>query len=148
MIHQNAFPRSLRKHPGEDKIMPMTLISWRDMPELKLTESDLIDVAVVAFKDVQSSWNKDIRMWDGGRHVYIGRANSWYGFTRSKWANRYRIGHDGDRLEVVQKYMHDLQSRSDLINAIEELRGKILVCYCAPELCHGHVLLAKLLGKI
>lgn len=64
--------------------------------------------------------------------VYIGRP--------SKWGNPFVIGRDGDRGEVIRKYEEHLRSRPDLLGAVEELRGKALGCWCAPERCHGNVL--------
>lgn len=64
--------------------------------------------------------------------VYIGRP--------SKWGNPYQIGRDGTRKEVINKYKKYLLGRVDLLTALPELRGKILGCWCAPQPCHGDVL--------
>jgi len=64
--------------------------------------------------------------------VYIGRG--------SKWGNPYVIGYDGNRTEVMQKYAVNMPT--ELITAaVVELRGKDLVCFCAPLPCHGDILL-------
>jgi uncharacterized protein DUF4326 len=65
--------------------------------------------------------------------VYIGRP--------SKWGNPFKIGRDGSRNEVIAKYRKWLLTRPDLIAALPELRGRTLVCWCAPLPCHGDVLL-------
>lgn len=65
--------------------------------------------------------------------VYIGRG--------SKWGNPFVIGRDGDRATVIAKYERYLRSRHDLLRALDELRGKDLVCFCAPLACHGDLLL-------
>lgn len=65
--------------------------------------------------------------------VYIGRG--------SKWGNPFVIGRDGDRATVIAKYARYLRTRHDLLRALDELRGKDLVCFCAPLECHGHLLL-------
>lgn len=67
--------------------------------------------------------------------IYIGRG--------SDWGNPYKIGVDGTRNEVIEKYKLYLQSRPDLLARIGELKGKILSCWCAPKNCHGDYL-AKL----
>lgn len=65
--------------------------------------------------------------------VYIGRP--------SKWGNPFAIGRDGDRNEVIEKYAHWIVLQPHLIEAAkQELKGKVLVCFCAPLACHGHVL--------
>ena len=74
--------------------------------------------------------------------VYIGRAGPTYGFPASKWANKFMIGRDGAREEVIETYERWLRDeRPDLMAALNELRGKDLVCWCAPKPCHGDVLL-------
>lgn len=66
--------------------------------------------------------------------MYIGRP--------SKWGNPFVIGIDGNREEVIEKYEKYLKSKRNLIELIKrELKGKDLVCYCAPQSCHGDILL-------
>jgi Domain of unknown function (DUF4326) len=65
--------------------------------------------------------------------VYIGRP--------SKWGNPFVIGKHGTRTEVIEKYRAYILSRPWLMATLPELRGKNLVCWCAPEPCHGDVLL-------
>jgi hypothetical protein len=73
--------------------------------------------------------------------VYIGRGDPRRGVLRSKWHNPFRIGKDGDRVDVILRYAAHLRTRDDLLQALDELRGKDLVCHCAPEPCHGDLLL-------
>jgi hypothetical protein len=70
--------------------------------------------------------------------VYIGRAHK--GLTQSKWANPFHIGKDGTREEVIEKYREWILHRHELIASLDELKGKILGCWCAPHKCHGDVL--------
>lgn len=65
--------------------------------------------------------------------IYIGRP--------SKWGNPFVIGRDGSRAAVIDKYRDWIESRPELISALGELRGKNVVCWCAPLPCHGDVLL-------
>lgn len=69
--------------------------------------------------------------------VYIGRG--------SRWGNPYVIGKDGTRQEVIDKYEARLQTlladpKNLLKYELAELDGKDLVCFCAPQACHGDVL--------
>jgi hypothetical protein len=65
--------------------------------------------------------------------VYIGRPGP--------WGNPFEIGKDGDREEVVEKYAEWLLAQPELVEkAKEELKGKVLGCWCAPKLCHGNIL--------
>jgi len=64
---------------------------------------------------------------------------------RGKWGNPFKIGEDGDRDEVIEKYRTwikepDRKPLYDLI--IPELKGEVLGCYCKPYACHGDVLAA------
>jgi len=76
--------------------------------------------------------------------VYIGRG--------SGWGNPYVIGKDGDRAEVIRKYrewaMYQVFAIKELDNGdwLKALRGKDLVCFCAPLACHGDVLL-EMIGE-
>jgi len=64
--------------------------------------------------------------------LYIGRP--------SKWGNPFEIGRDGTREEVVAKYEAWLMEQTNLLEALPELKGKVLVCWCKPKACHGDVL--------
>lgn len=69
--------------------------------------------------------------------VYVGRP--------SKWGNPYILGKHGNRQQVVQMFCEYLRSATNLEGgvplAVQELRGKDLVCWCAPKRCHADVLL-------
>jgi hypothetical protein len=64
--------------------------------------------------------------------VYVGRP--------SKWGNPFAIGRDGDRADVVRKHKAWLLKQPHLLMELRELRGKDLVCFCAPEACHADTL--------
>lgn len=60
----------------------------------------------------------------------------------SRFGNPFIIPSDGDRDEVCDKYETYVNSNPELIAAIkEELRGKNLLCCCAPKRCHAETLL-------
>ena len=66
--------------------------------------------------------------------VYIGRG--------SPFGNPYVIGKDGDRDAVCDKYEAMLMQNTELLNLVKtQLRGKDLICFCAPKRCHGDTLL-------
>jgi Domain of unknown function (DUF4326) len=62
-------------------------------------------------------------------HVYIGRG--------SDWGNPFRIGRDGTRREVIERHELYVYEHPELLASIQELRGLVLGCYCAPYPCHG-----------
>ena len=65
--------------------------------------------------------------------TYIGRP--------SPWGNPFVIGRDGTRAEVIEKYETWLLRQPHLMAQLDRLRGRHLVCWCAPFRCHGDVLL-------
>lgn len=65
--------------------------------------------------------------------VYIGRP--------SKWGNPFSIGRDGTREQVVEKYRRWLASNTVLQEQLHDLKGKTLGCWCAPNACHGDILM-------
>jgi len=67
--------------------------------------------------------------------VYIGRG--------SKWGNPYTIGRDGNRDEVCDKYEEWFPTQPHLVNALHELVGKTLGCFCKPKRCHGDFLVEQ-----
>jgi hypothetical protein len=60
----------------------------------------------------------------------------------TKWGNPFVIGKDGDRDEVCDKYEVYADKKFSRID-YEELRGKDLICFCAPKRCHGDFLIKK-----
>lgn len=66
--------------------------------------------------------------------VYVGRG--------SNWGNPYVIGRDGTREQVILKFKRFILPDLD----VKELKGKSLVCFCAPEACHADLILKKANG--
>lgn len=71
-------------------------------------------------------------------NVYIGRP--------SKWGNPFEVGRDGTRKECIDKYREYINGRKDLLQALSELKGKALMCFCKPKPCHGDVLVELVEG--
>jgi hypothetical protein len=71
-------------------------------------------------------------------HVYVGRNPKW--LPPSKWGNPFVVGKHGARGECVKLYEGWLLENEELMAALGELRGKVLGCWCAPQSCHGDVL--------
>jgi hypothetical protein len=51
------------------------------------------------------------------------------------------MGRDGTRADVIAKYRAWVVQQPALMVALDELRGKDLVCWCAPDACHAEVLI-------
>jgi uncharacterized protein DUF4326 len=72
--------------------------------------------------------------------VYIGRPSKW-GNPFSHLPNtsaRFRVA---TRDEAVDAYAQYICETPRLLADMHELRGKTLGCWCAPQRCHGDVLL-------
>jgi hypothetical protein len=65
-------------------------------------------------------------------HVYIGRP--------SKWGNPFVVDRDGARGECIELYELWVRENAELMATLDELRGLVLGCWCAPRGCHGDVL--------
>lgn len=62
-----------------------------------------------------------------------------------RWGNHFVIGRDGTREQVIEKYRLWIESQLDDESFRDELRmlsrAEGLVCCCAPDRCHGEVLI-------
>lgn len=66
-------------------------------------------------------------------------ANSIYCGRGSPWGNPFIIGRDGDRDQVCDRFEAEVLPNLD----VSSLRGKNLICYCAPKRCHCDSILKK-----
>lgn len=73
--------------------------------------------------------------------VYVGRPTKWGNpfshlqGTKAQWVV-------GSREEAVAVYEVWIRNNPEMVaEAKEELRGKDLVCWCAPQRCHADILL-------
>lgn len=84
----------------------------------------------------------------GEHKIYIGRNG--YGLNGSILANKFLIGRDGNRDEVIEKYRQWLwiewnkkgKVYNELVricNLVKEGKNIELVCWCKPLSCHGDV---------
>lgn len=64
--------------------------------------------------------------------IYVGRPTI--------WGNPFVVGKHGDRDEVLRRFEAHLRADQALLDRLGELRGKDLVCWCAPEACHADIL--------
>jgi hypothetical protein len=76
--------------------------------------------------------------------AYIGRAMPRYRLPASKWRNPFKLKQDGTKAEVIAKFRRflcDTPEGAELLAQIHELKARDLVCWCAPDVCHGDLLL-------
>ncbi len=67
----------------------------------------------------------------------------------SKWGNPYTHIKNGNtsaefivetRKEAIEKYREYILNKPELLDSLDELKGKRLGCYCKPKSCHGDTL--------
>jgi Domain of unknown function (DUF4326) len=75
-----------------------------------------------------------------GRNMYMG---GWK-LAASKWANPYK---DGTLDAIIVKYKNYLLEQKELLEALPELQGKGLACWCSPAKCHCDVI-AKMVNDM
>ena len=81
--------------------------------------------------------------------VYIGRPSKWGNpFTHLVGSSiaKFQVA---TRDDAISRYREWVLTQPQLMEALPELRGKILGCWCKPQACHGDVLveLVTLLDK-
>lgn len=89
--------------------------------------------------------------WVGEGQIYIGRKNNYKGLEESVLGNIYKVGVDGNRDEVVEKYRvwlwNECKKKGEVWLYLKELGKRVkqgetvkLTCWCAPKNCHGFVI--------
>lgn len=78
--------------------------------------------------------------------IYIGRAMPHFGLKASKFANPFKLQAGEPRGSTIQRYKEwlweHIRSGKITLEDLLELENKDLVCFCAPQACHGDVLVA------
>jgi len=85
--------------------------------------------------------------WDAlPNTVYIGRRVQYISWTyHSKWANKYSVKQYGLQ-ECLRLYEEYIRTTPGLMDALTDLRGKEMGCWCEKGKCHGDILM-KLLNE-
>ena len=78
--------------------------------------------------------------------VYIGRPSKWGNPFSHLPRSRAEI-QVASRDEAVARYEEWVKTQPHLMAALQELRGKVLGCWCSPQSCHGDVL-ARLAAEL
>lgn len=74
--------------------------------------------------------------------IYIGRDMPKAGLVGAGWGNPYTLKKDTEenRVVAVMLYREYAIRNTEIRKQVATLRGKTLVCWCAPERCHGDAL--------
>lgn len=88
--------------------------------------------------------------------VYIGRAGTTIREDvkpgeSGYFGNPFRLNHESKRAAVLakyRKYFYERMERDKFFKARvhDELRGRVLGCFCHPLPCHGHIIAEYLNG--
>jgi hypothetical protein len=87
-----------------------------------------------------ASADKNLIAWAEGEQLAVRIDRS------TKYGNPFVLNEDGDRDEVCDAYeRHYLPHKPSITERIEsgDLTGKVLVCHCYPQRCHGDCLAAE-----
>lgn len=110
-------------------------------PEYEWTEDELNRRAIVeaggtVVANMHQDTDRALLTWarQTGRFLRIDR--------QSDWGNPFEMGEDGDRDTVCDSYEIFFPRKFSLHNRLDELRGKVLGCWCYPARCHGMYLIA------
>lgn len=91
---------------------------------------------VANIRNLPANWQAN------NRYLYIGRANKHHGLPDSLWANPFKLENKtiAHREFVIARFTEHLLADSESLAQLPQLKDKTLCCWCAPQLCHGHVL--------
>lgn len=121
---------------GEAK--PKLKLKPKAEPEPEETDEEFVDAVFAGLtpRSLQPKvWNKRKGSPKAPKGaIYVGRP--------SKWGNPFVLNDESYREEVLAQYEEWLMSKPELIAEVKrELKGKHLLCWCAPRMCHADVLL-------
>jgi hypothetical protein len=108
--------------------------------EIELRQKVEKGLAVVCNSRVSGPY-KNLVSWakNNGKFTYIGRRN-WH-YEASKWRNEPPKEIRQDNVKAVNYFVNEIYNkRPDLGEAIGELKGQVLGCWCKPLPCHGDFL--------
>ena len=112
----------------------------------KLEKLKMSVVVNLKASELRKRGYNNFQEWNSKSHtLYIGRFNKFLGISASKWGNPFKLS-EYDRNTCLNLYEDYVRNTPDLINNINDLRGKELGCWCKPEGCHGDILI-KLLNE-
>lgn len=150
-------PKDEEKKPKSDKEKPKKKAKKdesddeEEPPKKKAKSAKVVNLKVKYLRPKYENvkeWMKD------KNHVYIGRRGVVFidreRFPKqdSVWANPFKIDEDNTREDVIRKYKKYIKAKIEKgeVN-LEDLRGKVLGCWCAPDPCHGDILVSLLNEK-
>lgn len=120
----------------QDAIREVKRIPTEDWKQDELERQDLVKSGKTVVAN--SGRDKNLIQWaeKKGLAVRVDRS--------SEYGNPFILGDDGTRDEVCDAYAtHYLPNKPSIKSKIKTLKGKVLVCHCYPQRCHGDILAKK-----
>ncbi len=145
-----ATTRRLEEGPGANRESPPASLQIQAEPGLR--DAPVTGQAASQTHAINVVNKNNFKFTGAENEVYIGRAMP--GIKGSVLGNPYRIGRDGTREEVIEKYRRDMQwkiveggAEYRELQRLADMASRgdlILVCFCAPDKCHGDVIKSEI----
>lgn len=134
------FPREERRQPLEGQRSffdsePPRPKPWSDS---EYERKELVEAGQTVTANIKTDGQLIAWAQDNGLYVRIDR--------QTAWGNPFILDEDGDRDQVCDSYRVYLQYKPSLQSRFDDLRGKVLGCWCYPERCHGNELIEEIGG--
>ena len=109
-----------------------------DWTEDELDRRSIVEAGGTVVANMHQDSDRALLTWarSTGRFMRIDR--------QSDWGNPFEMPDDGDRETVCDSFEIFFPRKFSLHNRLDELRGKVLGCWCYPNRCHGDYLISKL----
>jgi hypothetical protein len=128
------FPRVERPAPldGQRSFFEPEPPRPRPWSESEYERKELVEAGHTVVANIKT--DQQLIAWaeENGLYVRIDR--------QTAWGNPFILDEDGDRDDVCDSYRVYLQYKPSLQRRYDDLRGKVLGCWCHPERCHGNEL--------
>lgn len=141
--YEKALDIADAENEGKVTAQIITKAVQESKPEYEWTEDELKRKAIVeaggtVVANMHQDTDRALLAWarKTDRFVRIDRS--------SEWGNPFEMGPDGDRDTVCDSYEIFFPRKFSLHNRLDELKGKILGCWCYPQRCHGMYLIQSM----
>jgi ParB-like chromosome segregation protein Spo0J len=137
-VERGAIPLHRAYREVQERAMnqpPPEELKW---PDDQYSRRKIVEAGGTVVANMHNSGDEMLLRWarSSFRFVQIDR--------RSDWGNPYEIPGDGDRDQVCDSFELYFSRKISLHIRLNELRGKVLGCWCYPERCHGEHLIKQL----
>ena len=140
--YEKALDIADAENEGKVTAQIITKAVQESKPDYEWTEDELKSKAIVesggtVVANMHRDTDQALLLWarKTDRFVRIDR--------NTEWGNPFEMGKDGDRDTVCDSYEIFFPRKFSLHNRLDELKGKVLGCWCYPARCNGMYLVAK-----